>query len=289
MPMSEENKKLLKLGFDQAREITKRHAKTFYFSSLFLSKDKQDASYCVYALCRLSDESVDKNSRIGRTELEKIKKDIQLCYSDEETENPLLLAARQILKNYKIPKEYFDSLLSGMQMDLDKKRYVNFTELYDYCYKVAGIVGLIMLRILGSSNEEAKRYAVDLGIAMQLTNILRDISEDYERGRIYLPQDEMGKYEINEATLADKKVTENFKRLISFQIQRAREFYKRSQEGITFFKDSKSRFVIKSMKEIYSSILASIEKNDYDVFSKRAHVDALKKSGIALKLFIRGN
>jgi len=252
-----------------------------------LSKKKRLAAYAVYAICRLSDESVDAGESQA-TRLAQIRSDINLAYGQNELGSPLLLAFRQTINKYSIPKIYFDDLLSGMQMDLDKNRYNNFTELNDYCYKVAGVVGLIMLKIFGAKNNEAQIYAKDLGIAMQLTNILRDIKEDYTRGRIYLPKDELDNFGISVNDLATGNLSGNFKELMKFQIQRARFHYQNSQKGIKMVSDWNSRFVILAMKELYAGILSAIEKNNYDVFKTRCHVNTFGKIILLLKIILQG-
>jgi len=283
-----EEKKLIKIGFRNARRITKYYAKTFYFASRLLPKDKRIASYSIYAICRLSDESVDSLSPEPKiNNLERIQKNIALAFSNEILKDPLLLAFRQTINKYQIPKEYFDELIQGMYMDLNKARYSNFEELYLYCYRVAGVIGLIMLEIFGYDNESAKIYATDLGIAMQLTNILRDINEDLKRNRIYLPQDELTKYSITEKMLKNQELNSNFKSLIQFQIQRTRGYYSKSQSGIKLIKNKRSRLVILCMKEMYAAILDDIEKSGYDIFTKRAHLSLWGKIKTLLKIIIK--
>ncbi|MFA5092841.1 MAG: phytoene/squalene synthase family protein [Candidatus Omnitrophota bacterium] len=276
-------------GFAQAKKITKKFAKTFYLSSLFLPKDKQNASYAVYAICRLSDESVDQlNDFQQQNQLSQIEQDIASAYTQKPLNNPLLAAFRQTVNNYNIPKEYFDELINGMRMDLEIRRYPNFLALKDYCYKVAGVVGLIMLKIFGYKDASAYDYAIKLGIAMQLTNILRDIKEDFARGRIYLPQNEMQQFNISEFQLANQENDQNFKNFINFQIKRCEELYAQSQNGINLIDNRFCRFVVLTMKEIYAEILNVIKKNSYDVFSRRAHVGKFKKLSIVISILLRG-
>jgi len=279
------NDRQLQAGFREAKKITKKFAKTFYLASLFLSKEKKYASYAVYAICRLSDEAVDELTFSNPKEsLQKLESNISEAYTEKQLVEPLLLAFRQTINTYKIPKEYFDELIKGMYMDLEIKRYRDFVALYEYCYKVAGVIGLIMLKIFGYKDSTAEDYAIKLGVAMQLTNILRDINEDLIRGRIYLPQDEMLKFNISEQQLSDSKADDNFKNLLRLQISRSRQFYNQSLEGIKLIDNSMCRFVVLCMKEVYSGILEEIEKNNYDVFTKRAHVNKLKKLRIIFKI-----
>jgi phytoene synthase len=175
-----------------------------------------------------------------------------------------------------------------MYMDLHKDRYDNFTELYYYCYKVAGVIGLIMLKIFGYDKPDAEKHAVNLGIAMQLTNILRDIKEDFGRGRIYLPQDEMKKFGITQEYLSNEVANHSFESFLKFQIERARQYYAYAAEGIKMINCRRSRFVVCAMKDIYAAILSAIERNKYDVFSRRAQVGTAGKLKIALSVLLRG-
>jgi phytoene synthase len=277
----------LKKGFNQARMITKHFAKTFYLAAFFLPKEKRLASYAVYSICRISDETVDSNRGNNlKNDLDKIRADIESAYSQNTTDNPPLLASfQQTVVKYKIPKTLFLELIDGMQMDLTKKRYENFDELYKYCYKAAGVVGLIMLQIFGSNDPETRDYAIKLGIAMQLTNILRDIKEDSARNRIYLPLDEIYSCGLSMEDIIHGRISLKFVDLMKKQINRAREFYQASQPGIDKITDKKAAFVITLMKDMYSGILNEIEINNYDVFSKRAHLNILKKILVILKAF----
>ncbi|MDD5097248.1 MAG: phytoene/squalene synthase family protein [Candidatus Omnitrophica bacterium] len=287
--MAQDNQEL-KSGFSKAKKITADFAKTFYFASLFLPIEKQNAAYAVYAICRLSDEAVDTQTNTGA--LENMQKNIDQAYAGcllQKPADPLLLAFAEIVNKFAIPKEYFDELIKGMRMDLKKTRYADFDELYDYCYKAAGVVGLIMLKIFGYSDPEAQAYAIKLGIAMQLTNIIRDIKEDWQKGRIYLPQTEMQKFAITEDTLKKTTPTPDFIKLLKFQIKRSRQYYSDCTPGIAMLKDKNCRRVVLAMKEIYAAILNKVEKNSYNVLLKRAQVSKLDKIMIVSKILIKGN
>ncbi|MFH0738838.1 MAG: phytoene/squalene synthase family protein [Candidatus Omnitrophota bacterium] len=271
-------------GFTQARRITREYAKTFYFSSKFLPRAQRDAVYAIYVVCRDSDEAVDDMKLSPKQEyLSRVKENIEAAYNGSSIKESTLLAFRETVNKFKIPREYFLELIEGMRMDLEKNRYRNFQELYHYCYKVAGVIGLIMLKVFGSKENEAEKYAIDLGIAMQLTNILRDIKEDWERGRVYLPQEEMENYGVNECNIAQAKVDDNFKRLMEFQIQRARGYYTSSLEGFKFIPSRRMRFVTLSILRMYSAILDKIERGGFDVFLQRAHISGPRKLFIGLQ------
>jgi len=281
--------KNLEAGYLQAQEITRNFAKTFYLASFFLPKNKRLAAYSVYAICRISDETVDNpKGDSSASDLKELKKKIETAYTDTFLNDNLLLAFRKTIKTYSIPIELFYELIEGMQMDLTTSRYQDFQELYTYCYRAAGIVGLIMLKIFDAKEKLAGSFAVDLGIAMQLTNILRDIKEDYQRKRIYLPLSELDKFMVTKKDIETQNNNSNFKALILAQIIRCREYYEKSKKGIRMIPGLRERFVVILMREMYSAILNEIEKNAFDVFTRRAQVNLFKKLAIILKILIRG-
>lgn len=276
-------------GFRAARTITKQHAKTFYFASHFLPAEKRAAAYAVYAVCRISDDLVDKDSSAAvAKKLSQMQQSIQAVYDGTPLSDDLLRAFRETVTTFAIPQLYFDELIAGMFMDLNNSSYEDFEALYQYCYKVAGVVGLIMLKIFGAHNPVAETHAVHLGVAMQLTNILRDIQEDLHRGRVYLPRQELQRFGISRDRLARGTVDAAFKSFMQFQISRTRAYYARATTGISMIADRRSRFVVYAMKDLYAGILSAIEKNNYDVFCTRARVSTASKIAIALRIFLRG-
>lgn len=277
------------LGFEKARKITKHFAKTFYLASLFLPKEARQAAYTVYAICRASDESVDNFKNLScQASLNRVRQSIDSAYSDNAPEEPLLLSFQQTINKYHIPKEYFYDLLEGMRMDLTKFRYANFEELNDYCYKVAGVVGLIILKIFRCNDESAKKSAIGLGIAMQMTNILRDIDEDYKRARIYIPADCLSQFQVTEKEIALREVNNNFKKMMEYLNNRTQQSYLKACAGIKHIPGARQKLVVIAMKEMYSGILDEIKNNNYDIFSRRANVGFLKKWLIILKIFLKG-
>ncbi|UCD15390.1 MAG: phytoene/squalene synthase family protein [Candidatus Omnitrophota bacterium] len=280
--------RLIKSGYQRAKTLTKTYAKTFYFSSIFLPPQKRYAAFSVYAACRISDNAVDDLSESAAYQLDKVRKKIDAVYNNTRLNDCVLLAFKETVNKYGIPRQYFDDLIDGMYMDLNKNRYQNFDQLYSYCYRVAGVVGLMMSKIFGYTNPQVPEYAVNLGIAMQLTNIARDIKEDFQRGRIYLPSEDMARFKVSESHIANEQLDSNFTELLRFQIWRARNYYDNSSNGIKMISDLRSRLTVTAMKEIYSAILNSIENNNYDVFSKRAYVPNRKKFMLTLKFLIEG-
>src|SRR5574337_914340 len=185
-----------------SRTITKQSGSNFYYAFLFLPKLKREALYAVYAFCRLSDDLVDE-SQAGAdpaAALTRWRKALDTHFEDS-VDSPVITAIGQAARRFHIPKVYFEELLNGMEMDLTHARYATFEELYPYCYRVASIVGLICIEIFGYTNPQTKTYAEQLGIAFQLTNILRDVGVDAQRGRIYLPQDELRQFGYSEEEL----------------------------------------------------------------------------------------
>lgn len=281
-------KTCIERGFIQAEAITKEHAKTFYFASRFLEPNKRQAAYSVYSVCRTADDSVDRRSGSPADRITEVEERINAAYFRKDSAGPLIAAFRQTVEQYRIPQVYFKKLTRGMRMDLEKNRYNNFRELYRYCYRVAGVVGLIMLKIFGYSDRHAEKYAVDLGIAMQLTNIMRDIKEDFSMGRIYLPRDEMRRLDLTEDDIGRQHLSGGFIKIMRLYAGRAEKYYRRSKQGIKMISGIRSRFVVCVMRRAYKAIISAIKKNNYDVFNRRAHTSLADKLTIAAKTAIRG-
>jgi phytoene synthase len=282
-------------NFGECKVYTRLHAKTFYFASHVLTREKRKAAYAVYAFCRYADNLVDtaipgSDTHLALTRLTELRRQLRYVYTFSELMDPKLLAFRETVFRYKIPQQHFEDLLRGVEMDLTKTRYKNFNELKDYCYCVASVIGLIMSCIFGVSDPTALEQAEDLGTAMQLTNILRDVGEDYLLGRIYLPKDEMDAFGYTDNELGRGIMNENFIRLMEFQINRAREYYAKAAPGIPLLTNDGSRFCVRLMARTYEKILDAIEFNRFDVFSRRAFVPFRKKLWIAIRatLPIRG-
>jgi phytoene synthase len=208
----------------------------------------------------------------------KIKNSEQNKNQRPKTENQenVFIAWSDLLKNYKIPQEIPLDLVKGVLMDTTTKRYETFEELYVYCYRVASTVGLMSSAVLGYSDKIALRYAEAMGIGMQLTNILRDVKEDAEMGRIYLPQEDLKRFNVTEEQVFGFEFDDNFRELMKFQIARARDYYAKGEKGIPLLEED-SRFCVLFASRIYAKILDEIEKQDYDVFLKRAFTTRRQK------------
>ncbi len=278
---------------EQARLYTRRYATTFYFASHVLPPDKRDAAYAVYAFCRYADNIADaggtglENAHDAARQLVLLRRELDALYGDG-VPGARWLALRDTIDRFGIPRRYFLELLDGVSMDLSPRPLHTFEELHTYCYHVASVVGLIMCYVFEATSDEALEYAADLGTAMQLTNILRDIGEDCAMGRTYLPRDEMLRHGISEESLARGTVDSRFRTFMAFQIERARSYYQRAEPGIALVPPDGSRFCVTLMRTLYAGILDRIERNDYDVFRRRARVSLLSKILQALRIGMRG-
>lgn len=286
----------LKDAFATCRAITREHAKTFYMATRFLPNDKQRGIFAIYALCRFIDDLVDeaedliRNQKVALDEIESRldtwKERLEDTYRGRYHDHAILLAFSNVLRNYDIPIELPFQLMDGVCMDLYKNRYQNFEELYSYSYKVASVVGLMTSEVFGYEDPQALDYAVDLGIAMQLTNILRDVGEDLDQNRIYLPQKDLHRFGVTEQDLFEHRMTKNFADLMDYQIYRAREFYIRARKGIPML-NKDSRLPVYLAHENYGRILQKIEKNKYNVFTNRAYLNTTEKIAIIPRIFYR--
>lgn len=286
----------LRFAYGHCRSITRKHAKTFYMATRFLPYHKQRSIFAIYGLCRTLDDIVDETpgllTKKARKKaeiidsLEKFRIQLVSAYHGVEQQNSVLIAFSDVLNRYHISLEHPLTLLDGMKMDLVKNRYKNFDELYEYSYKVASVVGLMTAEIFGYKNPKAVNHAVELGIAMQLTNILRDVGEDLSKNRIYLPKEELNRFGITEADLFRGEITPAFIELMKFQIDRARDYYQRADQGISML-EKDSRLPVLLARENYSRILDKIEENHYQVFNQRAYLSAAEKVSTLPKVMLQ--
>jgi len=269
-------------AYSECRRQTRLHARTFFFASHVLPPEKRAGSYAVYTFCRRADNIVDlPASGAPQQELAQLRDLLDRVFGSAGTLEAPWLALRDTVQRFDIPIDYFHDLLRGVEMDLTKSRYVDFAELDEYCYCVASVVGLMMSRIFGVSDPAVLERALEMGTAMQLTNILRDVGEDYRMGRVYLPQKELAAYSYTEADLAEGRIDQRFKKLMEFQIARARDYYRKAAPGIEIIPDDGSRTCARLMSTTYAQILDRIEMNGYDVFRRRAFVPLSGKLRIA--------
>jgi phytoene synthase len=282
----------LSISREACRRMTRHHAKTFYFASHVLPRQKRNDAYAVYAFCRHVDDQIDlapseTARRLAFTGLRELLDAAFLTTDKIETlaaRLPWLPAFRETVRRRSIPMKYFEDLLVGVEMDQGRVRIATWEELETYCYHVASVVGLIMVHVLAEPSPELLKPAGDLGTAMQLTNILRDLREDWQRDRLYLPFDELEKFGLNTEDIALGRMTDAFRAMMRFQIGRARAYYSYAEPGITKLPDDGSRFCVRLMSTIYGAILDEIERGDYQVYRSRVRVSFVRKLWLGAKL-----
>ena len=272
-------------AFEHARRITAYYSKSFYFSARMLPSEQRWATYALYGFCRYCDNLIDTPRQRTKSELLKelqfVAEELRIAYDTGESEHPVIRAFILVAKSYGIPIAYPLDLLKGISMDVQQTRYKTFEDLSLFCYRAAAVVGLMMTHVLGYKDDRVFDYAKQLGIAMQLTNILRDIKEDKEMGRIYLPQIEWVQFGVSERDILDEKMTPQLKSLIKFQVERADRYYAEAIPGISLLK-TESQYAIYSAAKIYRGILRKIEAHDYNPFLGRVFVPSIQKVGILL-------
>lgn len=283
-------KKEYKASFKHMKTLTAHWAKSFYFSARFLPKEQRWATYALYGFCRFADNLIDSPRNRPKpqivNELGCFTRELKLSYRNCESEHPILKPFIVVALKHNIPIEYPLDLLNGVQMDIEISRYETFDDLYVFCYRVASVVGLMMTHVMGYKDKEAFKYAEKLGIAMQLTNILRDIKEDKEMGRIYLPQDEMRQFGISDEDVINENFNDNFRKFLKFQIQRAHDYYKEANKGIAML-STDAQFAIYAASKIYQGILTKLEASDYNPFLGRVFVPFFHKIRILFHEILR--
>lgn len=266
----------LEHSYRLCRDIAKAHSKTFYFASLFLSPEKRRAIWAVYAFCRTADDIVDSSSPpTDRLEaIEGWRARLLRAY-DRRPDHSLTVALADTAQRYAIPIQPALDLLTGAARDVTVRRYETYADLREYCYLVASTVGLMTAPILGYE-EGALSYGIALGRAMQMTNILRDVGEDSRMGRVYLPAEDLRRFNYTESSLFAGTIDRNFIELMRFQIARVRAMYDEAAPGIELLSPG-SRYTVRLALLLYRRILDEIEHNGYDVFTRRAYVPTRTK------------
>lgn len=273
---------------NESHQIAKRSKSSFYYAFNLLPHEKRDAMNTVYAFCRETDDIVDEGIEPDEVKFEKLRKwHVELDKSFiGESSYPLLNTLAKTIKQFNIPVEPFFELLKGMEMDLQNKRYVNFEDLRLYCYRVASTVGLMCIEIFGYKHKTAKDFAVNLGIALQLTNILRDIKKDSMRGRIYLPQEDLDKFSVSEKEIIKGIYTPGFKALMEYETERAKNYFSKANEALNI-DDKPAMFAARAMQHIYFKLLEKIIGADYNVFDNNIKVSSIEKISISLGVWAK--
>jgi len=269
---------------------TKKSGSNFYYSFLFLPKVKRNAMYTVYAFCKAVDSAVDEPpyGSNPKDELTRWRRELEAVYAGTPT-NPIMVSLAHHVKALSIPKAYFEELIKGVEMDLFNNRYVTFEELSLYCYRVASVVGLICLHIFGVTSARAQDYAVALGMAFQITNVLRDVGTDAAQGRIYLPLEDLQKYNYPEKSLLNRTYSPEFRMLMEHEASRALHYYKRAEAALLALPAAERRAltVAEIMRGIYRRMFEDIQRSDYRVFGPRITLSTARRVFIALRIWLR--
>ncbi len=269
---------LLDRAYAECEAITAHHSRSFYLASGLLPPAKRRAVRALYAFCRTSDDIVDRSevAADGQEVAQQLASWRRRISETTAAAKPaaadlVVIAWTDARLRWGVPQRYAEQLIDGVAQDLQPVPYETFDDLTNYCYGVASTVGLMSMHIIGYSGAEAIPYAIKLGVALQMTNILRDVAEDWQMGRVYLPQADLQHFDLGEDDLATGKVTPRWRDFMRFQIERNRRLYEEAWPGIAML-DSDGRFAIAAAAELYRAILRDIERHDYDVFSRRAFV-----------------
>lgn len=271
----------------KSAESMARGRSNFYYAFTVLPTEKKRAFCAVYAFMRCCDDISDGDTGLEhkRKMLHDWRSQLDAVYSGNNGNSAILPAFRDTVHNFAIPVEYFHWIIDGAEMDLDITRYETFEDLYKYCFKVASAVGLVCLNIFGFREERAKEYAEQCGVAFQLTNILRDIQEDSDRGRIYLPLEDLKKFDYTADDLQHSVYDERFRKLMRYEAERAREYYSAARKLLPLVEEA-SKPALWAMIEIYERILNRIVQRQFDVFSSRVRLAGIEKTAIAMKALV---
>lgn len=273
---------------ESAKNIAKESKSSFYYAFNLLPEDKRDAMNTVYAFCRKTDDIIDEGFESADLKFEKLHKwriEFEKAFTGH-SEYQLLNKLGKTISKFNIPLDPFFELIKGMEMDLQNNRYRSFDDLQLYCYRVASTVGLMCIEIFGYKHPSTKDFAVNLGIALQLTNILRDISKDAEKGRIYLPQEDLTAYGYSENELFNKTYNEKFIKLMQHEVDRAKNYFELATSNLNL-EDKKTMFAARAMQHIYHKMLEKIISADYDVFNNNIKVSKFEKVGIAVGVWAK--
>ncbi|HEY3091510.1 MAG TPA: presqualene diphosphate synthase HpnD [Vicinamibacterales bacterium] len=262
---------------------------SFYYSFLVLPPRKRSAIIAVWDFCRAVDDAVDEapDGAIAHTRLSLWRDELTACYAGGEgPTTPQGRALQPHVEEFRLPRRPFEDLIDGVEMDLAHVRYQTFAELADYCRRVASAVGLVCVEIFGYRDPAARAYAIDLGMALQLTNIIRDVTTDLRKGRVYLPAEDLARFHVTEDDLRAGQLTPAVRGLMRFECERARFYYTKAASTLPAI-DRRSLLAAEIMGAIYFEILRRIERSGYDVFSRRIRVPRPYRALIALRLWAR--
>jgi phytoene synthase len=265
--------------------LTRRSRSNFYYAFLTLPKPRREALYAVYAFCRTVDDVADlgQDPAAQRAELARWREDVARCFSPgPPPAHPIARQLAEAVRAYPIPRAALEAIIEGCEMDLARVRFQRAEDLYPYCYRVASAVGLCCIEIFGYTDPRAREYAIQLGTALQLTNIIRDVGADARDGRVYLPQDDLKQFGVDEAALLAGRHDERFVRLMQHQAARARGFYAAAADAYPAA-DARSLVAAEIMGRIYHALLEEIEARRFAIFQERITLPARRKVAIALR------
>ena len=281
----------LKASRIHARALIRSYSRSFYIASLLFPRRLRDDVYCLYAFCRYSDNIVDSPRPRGRDELQHEldawRHELKMAYRTGESQHPVMHGFVDVALQHDIEIDLPMDLIQGVEMDLLIDRYDTFHDLYGFCYRVASVVGLMMSKVIGTSDEAALIHAEQLGIGMQLANILRDMGEDWSlRQKIYIPREDLESFGVSESMIASLHMTPELASLLKFEVDRAHRYFENAQRGIPMLR-REGQFAVEAAARLYRGILGEIERNGYDVFSRRPVVGTSRKLRTLIGSYLR--
>ncbi len=277
-------------SYRHCREIARKRAKNFYYSFLLLDKQQRSSMCAIYAFMRecddLSDDPAATDKTLLRETISRWRMHMDQALRGDFAEDPIWPAFHDTVQRYRIPHRFFHEMIDGITSDLEPREIQTFDELYRYCYQVASVVGMTIIHIFGFESTRALLLAEKCGIAFQLTNILRDVREDAELGRCYLPLEDLARFEVPPEQLKSGQESENFRKLMRFEAARAKTYYEESFP-LSNFIHKKSRPSLWALREIYTRLLVRLERADFNVLRQRLNVPTRTKMAILLRAFLR--
>lgn len=285
----------LNKSYDYCRELTRRTAHNFRFAFLTLPEEKRRSMNALYAFNRITDDLGDEDNvplELRRTRLHAWRESLRVMLGEDPKDStaitpdtsevgtffghPSQAAIADMMQRHHIPSEYLFAVIDGVEMDLGEVQMKTFADLQRYCYHVAGAVGLCCIHVWGFRNQDAIPLAIDCGLALQLTNILRDLSEDADLGRVYLPREDLDRFGYSANDLCNRIVNDQFRELMKFQTDRAKSYYVRAEQLFEFLEPA-GRPILRTMLDIYGGLLREIERRGFDVYSRRVSLPKWKK------------
>jgi phytoene synthase len=272
----------------EEKNIAKRSKSSFYYAFNLLPQEKREAMNTVYAFCRQTDDIVDENNDsidLKYARLHKWRVELEKALRGN-SDYSLLNKTSKIIKQFNIPLDPFFELIKGMEMDLQNQRYFTMDDLLKYCYRVASTVGLMCIEIFGYKNKSTKDFAINLGLALQLTNIIRDVKYDAKKGRIYIPESDLAKFNYSAQDLINNTYNENFVSLMRHEAAIAKSYFEKATRSLNI-DDKPSMFAARAMQHIYYKLLKKLEANNFDVFNKNVSVSKFEKTSIAFGVWAK--